>query len=111
METVDVVIVLTLIASDFGYYHLRVYDGVLAKTLIHARPARIAAQIYYRIVHPWAVSCTTLIGSNLCTSEGQFGVERGTQVDGLGEECSALSISDTVIMVESVDIGDAQILH
>ena len=111
MEAVYVVVVLSLITLDLCHHHLCIEDGILAEALIDTGPAGIAAQVYDGVIHPRTVGCTTLVSRNLCTTEGQIGIEGGAEVDGLREEGTALSVGDTVVVVETIDIGDTQILH
>ena len=111
MEAVNVVGVVALIALDFCHYHLGIDYGILAEALPDAGPAGVTAQIHHGVIDPGTVGSTTLIGRNLCHLAGQCGIERGTQVDGLREERSALRIGDAVVVVESIDIGNADILH
>ena len=75
VETVDMIIVLALVAFDFSHYHLSVQDGILAKTLIDARPAGITAQVNDGVIYPRTVGGTAFVGSNLCTPESQFCIE------------------------------------
>ena len=108
---VDMIVVITLISSDLCHHHFGVHDGVLTETLIHTRPTGIATQIHHWVIHPRTVGCTTLVSRNLCTSASQFWIKRGTQVDRLREEGTTYSIGHTVVVIQTVDIGDAQILH
>ena len=108
---VDMIVVITLITSDLCHHHLSVYNGILTETLIHTRPARIATQIHHRVKHPGTVGCTTLISRNLRTSTSQFWIKRSTEVDRLREKGSTLRISHTVVVIQTIDIRDAQILH
>ena len=111
VETVDVVVILALIALDLCSHHLRVDDGILAKALVDTRPTRVTAQVDDRVIHPRTVGSTTLVGRDLCANACQFGVESRTQVDGLWEERATCRIGDAMVVVEAVDIRDAQILH
>ena len=105
------VVVLSLITLDLCHHHLCIEDGILAEALIDTGPAGIAAQVYDGVIHPRTVGCTTLVSRNLCTTEGQIGIEGGTEVDRLREEGTALGVGDTVVVVESVYVGYAQVLH
>ena len=107
----QVVRVVALIALNLGLSHTGVYDGVLAEALPDAWPSRVAAQVEHGIVNPRAVACTALVGRYLSPAESQLRIERGRQVDGLREERACLRIGDTMILVQSVDIGDADVLH
>ena len=107
VELVNMIVVLTLITLDLCYHHLRVEDGILTKALIDTRPTGVATQVYYRVINPGAVGCTTLISRNLCTTEGQFGIKRCTQVDRLWEKGSSLGIGHTMVVVKAIDIRDA----
>ena len=111
MILVDMVGVVALIALNLCYHHLRVDNGILAKALVDTRPAWVAAQVDDGVVHPWAVGCTALVGSNLGADASQFGIKRCSQIDGLGEQRSALNVGHTVVVVQTVDIGNANIFH
>ena len=103
--------VVALITLDFGYHHLRIDDGIFTETLPDTGPTRITAQIHHGIIHPRTIGCTALVSRNLRTSTRQFCIERRTEVNRLGEERSTYSISHAVVVVQSVDIGNAEILH
>ena len=111
VEAVYMVVVLSLIALDLCNDHFRVEDGIFAEALIDTRPAWIAAQVHYGVVNPRTVGCTTLVCRNLCPTECQIGIERSTEVNGLWEESAALGIGHTMVVVETIDIGDAEIFH
>ena len=111
VETVDMVGIVTLITLDLGNHHLRIDDGILAETLPDTWPTGIATEIDHGVIHPRTVGRTALVGRDLSTRKGQIGIERGAEVDGLREEGAALRIGDTMVMVETVDIRDAEILH
>ena len=111
VEAVDMVVVVALIALDLCCHHLTVDDGILAEALVDTRPTGIAAQVHNGVIHPRTVGCATFIGRNLSTPEGQVCIKRSTEVDGLREERASCCISHTMVMVETIDIGNAQILH
>ena len=107
----QVVGVVALIAANLGFHHAGIDDGILAEALVDARPARVAAKVYHGIVHPRAVSSAAFVSRNLCPGARQLGVERCSKVDGLRKERTRLSVGDAVVVVETVDIGDADVLH
>ena len=107
----QVVGIVALIAFDFGLHHARVDDGILAETLPDAAPSRITPQVNHGIIHPRAVSGAALVGRDFSTRAGQFRIERGGNVNRLGEERAALRVGHAVVMVQSVDVGDTDIFH
>ena len=111
VKLVDVVGIISLITLNLCLYHTGIDNGILAETLPYAGPAGVAAEVDNRVVYPRTVGCPTLIGCNLSTCTSQFGIKGGSDIDGLWEKCTALRISDTVIMVQAVNIGNAKILH
>ncbi len=111
VELVDMIWVVALIAFDFSHHHLRIHDGIFAEALPDARPTRVTAQVHHGIIHPRTVGCTALVSRNLCTSTRQLCIKCRAEVNRLGEQCATHSISHAVVVVQSVDIGDAEILH
>ena len=111
MEAVDVVGVVTLIALNLCYHHLGVHNGIFAETLIDTWPTGVTAQVNNGVIYPGTVGSTTFVGCYLGSSLNQFRIKRGTHIDRLGEQSSTLHVGDAVVMVETIDIGDAEILH
>ena len=111
MILVDMIRVVTLIALNLCCHHLRIDDGIFAKALIDARPAWVTAQVDNRIIHPWAIGCTTFVGSNLCTHPNQFGVKRSGHIDWLRKQRTTLRIGYAMVVVETVDVRNADMLH
>ena len=103
--------IIALITLYLCHHHLRIQDSILTETFIDTRPTWVATQIHHRIINPRTVCCTTLISRNLCSDKCEVGIKRSTQVDWLWEECSSLSIRNTVVVVETIDIRDSDILH
>ena len=111
MILVDMVGIVALITLDFCFHHTAVHDGILAEALPHAGPAGITAQVHHGVVHPRTVARTTLVCRYLCTCTCQFRVERCTDVDRLGEQRTTGRIGHAVVVVQSVDIGNAEVFH
>ena len=107
----EVVGVVALIAFDFGFHHARINYGVLAEAFPNASPARITAEVNHGIVYPRAVSGTAFVGSDFSTGACQFSIERCGYVDGLREQRASLCIGDAVVVVQTVDVGDTDMLH
>ena len=108
---VNMIGVITLVALDFCHHHLGVHNGVLTETLVDTRPSWVTTQVNDWIVYPGTVGGAALIGGNLCTDANQFRIKRGSHIDRLGEECSALSIGDAMVMVETIDVWYTDIFH
>ena len=111
MVFVDVVGVIALIAFDLGLHHTGVDDGILAETLPDAGPAGVAAEVNHGVIHPRTVGGAALVSGDLSTDAGQFGVERSPEVDGLWEERTALNIRHAVVVVETIYVGNPDVLH
>ena len=111
MVATQVVGIVALIALDFGFHHASVHNSILAEALVDARPARVTAEVYHGVINPRAVGSTAFVSRNLCTRAGELGVKRCCEVDGLREQRARLRIGHTVIMVEAVDVRNADILH
>ena len=107
----QVVGVVSLIAVNLGLRHAGVDNGILAEALPDAAPSRVAAEVEHGVVDPRTVAGAALIGCGLGHGLSQRGVERGSQVDGLGEEGSCLRVGDAVVVVKAVDVGNAHALH
>ena len=111
VETVNMIRIIALITLDLCCHHLGIDDSILAKALIHTGPTGVTTQVYHRVINPGTVGCTTLVSRNLCTFESQIGIECSAQINRLREECATFRIGNTMIVIETIDIRDAQILH
>ena len=111
MVFVQVVGVVALVAIDFGLGHTGIDDGILAETLPDARPSWVATQVDDRVVDPRAVSGPAFVGANLGASTCQLRVERCRQIDRLWKQRSALGVGDPMVMVQSVNVRNAYMLH
>ena len=111
MIATQVVGIVALIALDLGFHHASIHNGILAEALVDARPARVTTEVDHGVINPRTVGSTAFVSSNLCTRAGEFGVKRCCEVDGLREERACLRVGHTVVMVEAVDVRNADILH
>ena len=111
MVLAEVVGIIALITCNLSLNHTRIDDGIFAETFPDTRPTWVTSQVEHRIIYPGAVSRTALVSGNLSHLLCQGDVERSTKVDGLWEECTALHIGHTVVVVKAVDVGDAEVLH
>ena len=111
VEGVDVVGVLALVSLNLCHHHLRVHHGVLAEALPNTRPSGVAPQVHHRVVHPGAVRGSALVGRNLGPPSYQFGIERRRHVDGLRKERPPHGVRHAMVVVQSVDVGNAQVFH
>ena len=111
MVLVDMVGIITLITLDLGFHHTCIDNGILAETLPDTGPTGITTQVNHGVVHPRTVTCTTLICCNLSTCSGKLCIERSTDIDRLREKGSVLDIGHTMVMIKTIDIWDAEVLH
>ena len=111
MIATQVIGIVALIALDLGFHHASVHNGIFAEALVDAWPARVAAEVDHGVINPRAVSCAAFVSRNLCPGAGELGVKRCCEVDGLREERARLRVGHTVIMVEAIDVRNADILH
>ena len=108
---VNMVGVITLITFDLSLHHTCIDNGILAKALPDTWPTRVASQVDDGVINPRAVSCSTLVGCYLCSSACQFGVEGSGKIDGLWEECASLCVGYSMVVVQSIDVGNTDVFH
>jgi len=111
MVFANMVGVIALIAFDGSLDHACIDDGVLAIALPDTRPARVATQIDGGIVDPRAVGRAGLVGIDGRSHLGQLRIERGCDVDGLWKKRATLYIGGAVVIVKTIDTGNADMLH
>ncbi len=100
-----------LVAFHLGHGHAGIHQRVLAETFPDTGPAGIAAQVGDGVVDPGTVGGAALVGSDAGHLAGQFGVERRGEVDGLREHDATLHVGRAVIVVKTIDGGDADVFH
>ena len=111
MVATQVIGIVALIALDLGFHHASVHNGILTEAFIDAWPARVATEVDHGVINPRTVGGAAFVSRNLCTRAGELGVKRCSEVDGLREERARLRVGHTVVMVEAVDVRNADILH
>ena len=111
VEGIHTVAVVALESTDGSTTHNGIDQCVLTEVLPDTRPAGIAAQVDCRAERPGAVGSTRLIARDTSGLLGQRSVERGTHIDVLREERSTLCIGCAVIHVQTIETGDANLLH
>ena len=111
MAVADMVGVVALKSEHGLASHFGIEVAVLAVILPHARPARVAAEVYDGSVCPRNAARLGLVGRYAGTLARECAVERGAHVHTLREEGSAQRICRAVYLVDAVDAGYADRLH
>ena len=111
MTVVDTVGIIPLESEHRRHGHLRIDVSVLAVTLPHARPARIAPQIHDRGKGPRYRTCPGLISRNFGASAHESAIERRPHIDALRKEGRPLRIGCAVNLVYPIDTGNPQFVE
>ena len=110
MILVDMVGIVALVGLDLRLDHPGIDQRALAEAFIDARPARVAAEVNDGVEHPRAVRGTALVSRDLGHGLYDLCIERGTDVDRLGEKRTSLRISHAVIVIQAVKGRNTEML-
>ena len=111
MLLVNMLRVVALESQGLHASHLSIHIAVFAKVLPDTRPAGIASEVDGGAERPGHADGTCLVSGGLGNLEGYIAVERCTDIDVLREQRTTLSVGGTVVLVQSEDTGDANVLH
>ena len=103
--------VVTLETDGLHASHLCVHVAVLTEVLVDAGPAGVTSQVYRRTEGPGHADGTCLVCRSLCALSGYLAVEGSAHVDVLWEQRTPLRVCRAVILVQSEDAGNTDVLH
>ena len=111
VQTVDMIRVVSLIASAECLAHLSIDKDIFAKAFPDSRPGLVDSEVHSRVKSPWDHRCASLVGANIAHFDGIFTVKRGCKAYFLRKNCCTCSVGRSVILVQTVEARNSDFPH